>query len=493
MNVTGCHENSLMSNRTPIGIFPTLLFVATAALCPLYAQGVISINLKASNSFNSQNTFAGFSAWEPGTWVNTASASATDVPDAAGNVTTLDISAPGPRALSFSGAPLNFSPMKSGIQFFGANPPPTVISQIPYPGYKVIVYLTGYDANNASYITDGATTYYWDPKAFSAALAPTTQSAHEAGTSATKANIAVFGSDENPLTDSSITFNFGLAPGASGGGGIGGFQIIEVPVIDDAIQLTIARNGANYDLSWNSRVGRVYDLLSSADLSDLPTTGWDIHLAPLTIYRAIPASGTGTTVLVDVPSDGPRRFFVIRESEAPQPLPLEDFDTLPAALPPGWTARDSGNGTAWQVGVPTGENSPPAAASGQNSAGTNINGNYRDGADVTLTSPEITIPPGTGALLSFSQFIDTDLAATDPDLGSVRILDVDNQDAPITGLEISSIEGDGAGWSDQSLPLPAGDVAGKTIKVEFRFTSNADGSVWGGFYLDDVSVTLPQP
>ncbi len=493
VNVTGCHENSLMSNRTPIGIFPTLLFVATAALCPLYAQGVISINLKASNSFNSQNTFAGFSAWEPGTWVNTASASATDVPDAAGNVTTLDISAPGPRALSFSGAPLNFSPMKSGIQFFGANPPPTVISQIPYPGYKVIVYLTGYDANNASYITDGATTYYWDPKAFSAALAPTTQSAHEAGTPATKANIAVFGSDENPLTDSSITFNFGLAPGASGGGGIGGFQIIEVPVIDDAIQLTIARNGANYDLSWNSRVGRVYDLLSSADLSDLPTTGWDIHLAPLTIYRAIPASGTGTTVLGNVPSDGPRRFFVIRESEAPQPLPLEDFDTLPAALPPGWTARDSGNGTAWQVGVPTGENSPPAAASGQNSAGTNINGNYRDGADVTLTSPEIVIPPGTGALLSFSQFIDTDLAATDPDLGSVRILDVDNQDAPITGLEISSIEGDGAGWSDQSLPLPAGDVAGKTIKVEFRFTSNADGSVWGGFYLDDVSVTLPQP
>ena len=492
VNVPGCRQNSLMSKSTPFGICQALLFVAAAALGPLCAQGVISINLKASNSFNSQNTFAGFSAWEPGTWVNTASASATDVPDATGNVTTLDISAPGPRALSFSGATLNFSPMKSGIQFFGVNPPPTVISQIPYPGYKVIVYLTGYDGNNASYITDGATTYYWDPKAFSTILTRTTQSAHEPGTPATKANIAVFGSDENPLTDSSITFNFGLAPGASGGGGIGGFQVIEVP---DPIELTIDRNGANYDLSWNSKVGRVYDLLSSADLSDLPTTGWDIHLAPLTTYRAIPASGTGTTVLDDVPSDGPRRFFVIRESEAPQPLPLEDFDAQPAALPPGWTARDSGNGTAWQVGAPTGENSPPAAASGQNSAGTNINGNYRDGADVTLTSPEIVIPPGTGALLSFSQFIDTDLAATDPDLGSVRILDVDNQDAPITGLEISSIEGDGAGagWTNQSLPLPAGDVAGKTIKVEFRFTSNADGSVWGGFYIDDVSVTLPQP
>ena len=48
-----------------------------------------------------------------------------------------------------------------------------------------------------------------------------------------------------------------------------------------------------------------------------------------------------------------------------------------------------------------------------------------------------------------------------------------------------------AGWSDQSLALPAGEVAGKTIKLEFRFVSNEDGSVWGGFYIDDVSVTLP--
>ena len=480
-----------MTKITPIGICPVLLFVAVAATSPLCARGVISINLKAGNSANSQNTFAGFSAWEPGTWVNTAAANATNIPDATGAETTLDLSAPGPRAGSFSGASLNFSPMRSGIQFFGADPPPTVISEIPYPSYKVVVYLTGFNGNNASYITDGTTTYYWDPKAFSTILTQTNQAAYEAGTTATKANIAVFGSDEDPLTSASITFNFGLAPGASGGGGIGGFQVIEVPVIEDAIQLTVDRNGDNYDLSWNSRSGRVYDLLSSTDLSDLPTTGWDIHLDPLTTYRAIPASGTGTTVLDDVPSDGPRRFFVIRESEAPQPLPLEDFDAQPAALPPGWTARDSGNGTVWQVGVPTGENSPPAAASGQNSAGTNIDGNYRDGADVTLTSPEIVIPPGTDALLSFSQFIDTDLAATDPDLGSVRILQVDGAETPITGLEISSIEGNAAGWTNQSLALPAGEVAGKTIKVEFRFTSNADGNVWGGFYIDDVSVTLP--
>ena len=479
-----------MTKTAPTGIFSILLFATIAALSPLPAQGVISINLKAGDTINNQNTFAGFTAWETGTWINSSAVSITNLTDASGEVTTADISAPGNRAGSFSGAPLNFSPMKSGIQFFAENPAPTVISEIPYSSYKVVVYLTGFNGNNASYITDGTSTYYWDPKAFSKDLTLTTQSTYEAVTTATKANIAVFGSEEAPLTNPSITFNFGLAPGASGGGGIGGFQIIEIVTSDEPLGLTIARNGDNYDISWNSRSGKTYDLLSSAELSDLPSSNWNLHLEPFTVYRDIPASGTGTNFLTDVPPDGPRRFFVIRESDAPQPLPLEDFDATPPSLPPGWTVRDSGNGTAWQVGTPTGDNSPPAAASGQNSAGTNISGNYLNGTDATLTSPEIMIPPGRDALLTFRQFIDTDLALTDPDIGFVRILDAAN-DTPISGLEISSIEGSADGWSDQSLSLPAGEVAGKSIKVEFRFISNSDGSVWGGFYIDDVSVTLP--
>lgn len=479
-----------MTNHAPPRICSILLWATMTALSPLSAQGVISINLKAGNTINNQNTFAGFTAWQEGAWINTSAAGISNLTDATGVATTADISAPGNRAGSFSGAPLNFSPMKSGIQFFAENPAPTVISEIPYSSYKVVVYLTGFDGNNASYITDGTSTYYWDPKAFSKDLTLTTQATYETGTTAAKANIAIFGSDEAPLTSSSITLNFGLAPGASGGGGIGGFQIIEIPTSDEPLELTLVRNGDNYDLSWNSRTGMVYDLLSSADLSNSPTSNWNPHLEPLTVYRGIPASGTGTNVLTNVPSDGPRRFFVVRESEAPQPLPLEDFDAMPPSLPAGWTVRDSGSGTMWQVGTPTGENSPPTAASGQNSAGTNIAGNYLDGTDTALTSPEIIIPPERDALLSFRQFIDTDLALIDPDLGFVRILDADN-DTPIASLEISSIEGSAAGWSDQSLALPAGEVAGKTIKIEFRFVSNEDGSVWGGFYIDDVSVTLP--
>ena len=152
--------------------------------------------------------------------------------------------------------------------------------------YKIVVYLTGFDGNNASYITDGTSTYYWDPKAFSKDLTLTTQSTYETGTTATKANVAVFGSEDAPLTASTVTLNFGLAPGATGGGGIGGFQIIEVPAPDNPLaplQLTLVRNGENYDLSWNSREGMIYDLLSSSELSELPPTNWNVHLEALTI------------------------------------------------------------------------------------------------------------------------------------------------------------------------------------------------------------------
>jgi hypothetical protein len=155
------------------------------------------------------------------------------------------------------------------------------------------------------------------------------------------------------------------------------------------------------------------------------------------------------------------------------------------------------NGTAWQVGTPSGVPSGPSTAnSPPNCAGTNINGYYTENADSTLTSPVITIPAGSGATLKFQQFIDTDLMGSPHDLGSVRILDADNSDAPIAGLEIIGIEGDGtAGWTAQTLALPSGDVGGKNIKVQFRFVSNAgtapDNDVWSGFYIDDVSVTIP--
>jgi hypothetical protein len=108
--------------------------------------------------------------------------------------------------------------------------------------------------------------------------------------------------------------------------------------------------------------------------------------------------------------------------------------------------------------------------------------------DVTLTTPSIAISEGASAKLSFQQFIDTDLVA---DFGSVRVLDADNADAPIAGLEITGIEGTGGSWTAQSLPLPAAAVAGKNIKIQFQFVSDSSNE-WFGFYIDDVTV-IEQP
>ena len=148
--------------------------------------------------------------------------------DSNGNESTADLYAPASRRDSFSGTPLNNSPMKSGLQFWGTNAPPFTISEIPYVNYKLIVYLTGFNNNNASFVSDGTTTYYWDPKAYSKVLSQTTQTDYEEGTTAEKHNYAIFGSEESPLTSESITISYGLAPGQSSGGGIGGFQLVNL-------------------------------------------------------------------------------------------------------------------------------------------------------------------------------------------------------------------------------------------------------------------------
>lgn len=196
--------------------------------------------------------------------------------------------------------------------------------------------------------------------------------------------------------------------------------------------------------------------------------------------------------VVRVTLTGERNFL---RAQAPRAPLSETFDAS-AALPAGWTTNGTVNGTAWQIGLPSGVSSGPSAAhSAPHCAGTNIGGYYTGETDVSLFSPVLSIPPGIGAKLSFWQHIDTDLSG---DFAAVRILDADNADAPIPGVGIEEIAGDGsAGWTAVTLALTPAQVGGKNIKVEFRFTSNPgntpDLDVWSGFYIDDVNVALVRP
>ncbi|MDA1007250.1 MAG: choice-of-anchor J domain-containing protein, partial [Verrucomicrobia bacterium] len=172
-------------------------------------------------------------------------------------------------------------------------------------------------------------------------------------------------------------------------------------------------NPGNYDFKWGSKLGSLYDLVSSTDLST-PIGTWPVWEGHADIAGTAP-----TNTLPDVPGGGPTRFFAVIEKDPP-PLLGENFDAGPG-VPGGWTAADNAAVTAWEVGDPsTGPaEGPDAAVSGAHCAGTNIVANYTAGADATLTSPAIEVPAG-GATLSFQQYIDTDGSG---DVGAVRLLD----------------------------------------------------------------------
>ncbi len=156
--------------------FIVMLFSAT-----IVRSEVISFNFHAT-SVNNQRIFGEFGVEPVGNWINSSEDMVEDLQNSEGNTTTVDMTrSGGARSGSFSGAPLNGSPMKAGLQFFAASSPPFTLSQIPYANYKVIVYLTGFNGNNASLVSDGNSTYYWDPKAFSSILTETIQTTYEEG------------------------------------------------------------------------------------------------------------------------------------------------------------------------------------------------------------------------------------------------------------------------------------------------------------------------
>jgi hypothetical protein len=112
-------------------------------------------------------------------------------------------------------------------------------------------------------------------------------------------------------------------------------------------------------------------------------------------------------------------------------------------------------------------------------------GNYTASAVATLVSSAFTVPAG-GAILNFSQYIDTE-AAPSGDLGSIRLLNA-SDDTPLAGGEVATgLEGFTEAWSEESLPLPAA-ANGLEVKLEFRFESDDDTDVFAGFYIDDVTV-----
>jgi len=99
-------------------------------------------------------------------------------------------------------------------------------------------------------------------------------------------------------------------------GGLNSDEIMEIRAGDFSsfgvgeLELTVTRDGGGLRFEWNSRTGRLYDLVSSADLSSAPEN-WPVYQGSA-LYEDL--EGTGEILgLENVPLDGATRFFAIVE------------------------------------------------------------------------------------------------------------------------------------------------------------------------------------
>ena len=300
----------------------SILNSITLTSLPLYAvivsfsaaQDVVSINLM--QNFVAAQTVdpnVPYGVEEVPFWTNSNGNGPLNLRDQTGTPTTLDLTIANGNRNLFGGNSIGGTPMKAGQAFFIAGAGPSfTFSEIPYANYKVVAYLTGYNATNTqASISDGTTTYWWRPQPYGPALNQTTDTDTSDGID--QASYAVFGTDENPLTGSSFTLQALLGSSATAGAGIGGFQIVEILVANNPPPpiLVIRKNGLNYDFQWESSSGKVYDLVSAPDLSQSVST-WEVYQSSLMTYENLAASDTGTNALIGVAATDKKQFFALR-------------------------------------------------------------------------------------------------------------------------------------------------------------------------------------
>lgn len=97
--------------------------------------------------------------------------------------------------------------------------------------------------------------------------------------------------------------------GGADWGGLGEIQFDGSPAVEkpSTLQLNIASDEEGLDFSWMSTEGKLYDLVSSTDLS-IPIDQWPVYEENEDIPAELPMN-----TLSAVPANGPKRFFAIIE------------------------------------------------------------------------------------------------------------------------------------------------------------------------------------
>jgi hypothetical protein len=260
---------------------------------------------------------------------------------------------------------------------------------------------------------------------------------------------------------------------------------IRVNLPAEPLVLKITPNGPAYDFEWNSQPGKIYDLLTSTDLAT-PIVNWPAYNDGVTLYENIPATGAATT-LTAVPSSDPRRFFAMREQDAPPvpPLLTADFEETHGDFSASKTA-----GTDWEWGTPASTGAGGSVSTGNGSStkcwGTNLGtpGYYADPTtDSCLISPVIDLTSVAGAELSFAHAIDINTPGSD-----TAVLRIVNADTTVVIDTIPFPDGtiSSANWQTAGpITLPVG----APIRLEWCLNgTGGDSDDFMGWYIDDVLV-----
>jgi fibronectin-binding autotransporter adhesin len=253
--------------------------VAVALISAITARaGVISVNLTPYTSdaanIDSDETFGIASEGTvTGGWFNfnrsggdnlQGPLTSAGLPLADGSATTVNLSltAPNSWASGFNAAYAD-TPLNQGLDDYTATTPATSFTltnlAANFPnGYKVIVYVGGFNANTGASISDGTTTYYYRP--LNPPVAPVTFVRTTSTTPPGGANVApiaqyaVFG-DPALLTNNSVTLTLNALFG--GGAGLCGFQVIGVTAQELTARIWSGNLNNNWDtaiLNWTNNI-----------------------------------------------------------------------------------------------------------------------------------------------------------------------------------------------------------------------------------------------
>jgi len=137
---------------------------------------------------------------------------------------------------------------------------------------------------------------------------------------------------------------------------------------------------------------------------------------------------------------------------------------------------------SWEVGIPT--SGPSNSHSGQNCAGTNLEGNYQEPADSRLVSPSFVVPPvSKNPAVQFWHWFSFSAA----DYGEVQIRVNNGNWQPISSQILNTSSGI---WTNFYISLTA--YADSTVQIAFDFHSvNSGGGsndVSSGWYIDEISI-----